>query len=798
MNPNDNTRIRHEMGMFILETEKTSYIFHMLPTGHLEHLYYGSKIDFLDESSYANVREALREKCAFLQGNLIAYSEDFPQIGLENLKLEMGSQGKGDAREAFLEIEYANGSRTSDFVYHSHEVTEGRIEYAELPSPGGSATEVSTLKIQMRDLNSSLLLELFYFVYDQTDVITRSAKIINASETQVKIKKLMSNQLDFDHSQFNLGNFSGSWAREMNLTETPCTAGSHVFGSTVGVSSNRMNPFFMLSEKGTTETFGNCYGFNLVYSGNHFGCVEVTGLNKLRVVQGIHPAGFCYRLLPGDHFQSPESVMTFSDEGHSGMSRNMHEFIRRYIVRGVWQYKERPILLNSWEAAYFDFNEKKLLKLAEAASKVGIELFVMDDGWFGERNDDTSSLGDWDVNLKKLPNGLDGFSNKLHQMGLKFGIWVEPEMVSENSRCYKAHPEWAVKIPGQGHSQGRHQYILDLTQKDVQTYVIDAMTHIFGSSAIEYVKWDMNRIFTDFYSDALSSDQQGEFSHRYVLGLYQVLKTLTERFPEILFESCASGGNRFDLGMLCYFPQIWASDNTDAVCRMKIQQGYSYGYPLSVMGAHVSDCPNHQTLRDVPLGTRFNVAAFGLLGYECHLAEFSKDDLARVKAQIEVYTKWRHVFQFGDFYRIENPSLPMGYHWMVVSKDQSKAVCGLFQTLSQPNTSFVRLKTRGLDENKAYKVTNIPEKLDIRIFGDLINTVSPVHIKKDSMLHQAVAKYYKLDGEAEVYELSGSLLNKGGISLKQGFSGVGFDQQVRVFQDFASRLYFMEYAIIQL
>lgn len=785
-------RIKHRDGFFVLQTQRTTYAFHVLPTGHLEHLYYGKKLQTHEESLDLNLREALREKVAFIQGNLIAYTEEQSKIGLENLKLEMSSHGKGDLREAFLEIEYADGSRTSDFIYDSYEILIEKPSYDGLPSASGTADDVITLLIRMKDVNSDVRLELLYHIYESVDVITRSARLVNASAEGVKIHRLMSNQLDFDHTDFYLSTFSGAWAREMNKTDRACTVGSHVYGSTAGISSNRMNPFFMLSEAHTTETHGECYAFNLIYSGNHYAAVEVNELDKLRVVQGIHPKGFCYHVPAQGSFQTPESVMTYSSEGHSALSLNMHDFIRTYIVRGVWQYKERPILLNSWEASYFNFNERKLLKLAEAASRAGIELFVMDDGWFGDREDDTKALGDWDVNLKKLPDGIEGLSKKIHKMGLKFGIWVEPEMISENSHCYRAHPDWAVRIPNKPHAQGRHQMILDLTREDVQNYVIEAMTKVFGSGEIDYVKWDMNRIFTDFYSATLPPDRQGEFSHRYMLGLYHVLQVLVDRFPHILFESCASGGNRFDLGMLCYMPQIWASDNTDAVSRMTIQEGYSYGYPLSVMGAHVSDCPNHQTLRRTSLSTRFNVAAFGVLGYECHLAEFSKEDFEKVKVQIETYKKWREVFQFGDFYRVGKGTQTDGYSWMVVSKDQSRAVVNTLQTLVKPNSAYLKLKLRGLDDQRMYKVYNLPEKIDIRIFGDLINMISPIHIKKDSLTHQMVAKFYKPDGEAEMHELSGNHLNRAGILLKQGFCGAGFDEQIRVYQDFASRLYFIE------
>ena len=418
-----------------------------------------------------------------------------------------------------------------------------------------------------------------------------------------------------------------------------------------------------------------------------------------------YPQSFSYRLEVGEHFEAPEAVMTYSCEGFNTMSQNMHEFVREHIVRGEWKYKERPVLLNSWEASYFDINERKLLKLAKAGKDVGIELFVMDDGWFGTRDDDAQSLGDWSVNEKKLPNGLKGLCRKIKDMGLDFGIWVEPEMINVNSKLYETHPDWVLQIPGKPHSEGRNQRILDLTKSEVREYIITSMKNIFSSADISYVKWDMNRIFSDVYSDGLSSDRQGEVFHRYVMGLYEIMKELTESYPNILFEGCASGGNRFDLGILCYFPQIWASDNTDAVSRADIQTGYSYGYPMSTVAAHVSSCPNHQTLRITPLESRFNTAAFGILGYECNLCDMKKEDLAAIKAQIELYKHWRKDMQFGNFYRgrgYNNGAYGNITEWTCVSPDKKRAVGYIAQKLVSPNTQYEYFKAKGLEKDKKY------------------------------------------------------------------------------------------------
>ena len=481
--------------------------------------------------------------------------------------------------------------------------------------------------------------------------------------------------------------------------------------------------------------------------------------------------------------------MTYSYDGPNFMSQNMHQFIREHIVRGSWKYKERPILLNSWEANYFDINERKLVNLALKAKEVGIELFVMDDGWFSKRNDDTSSLGDWYPNTKKLPGGLKRIAGKINRLGLDFGLWVEPEMVNVDSDLYRNHPEWVIEIPDKNHSEGRNQRMLDLCQEAVQNYVIEEMSKVFSSANISYVKWDMNRTFTDCYSKKLSNNQQMEVAHRYVLGLYRCMKELTTRFPDILFEGCAAGGNRFDLGILCYFPQIWASDNTDALCRTHIQDGYSYGYPLSVFSAHVSNCPNHQTLRNTPLETRFAVASFGLLGYECNLCDMKKEELEKIKEQISLYKKWRDIFQFGTFYRSRNDNI---VEWTCVSKDQTKAVGMIIQKRVQPNTQYEYYKPQGLCEDKRYHFYNRELKYNLKDFGDLVNTATPIHIKQDSVAHNIIAKFVKMDGEREDFISYGDTLMYGGVKLKPGFSANGYNQNVRFFPDFASRMYFME------
>lgn len=785
-------------GVFALETEHTSYLFRLMDTGHLEHLHYGRKIHVRDGS-------ALMEKHSFAPGNGIYYDDAHKNFSLEDACLELSSYGKGDIREPFLEVAYADGSVTSDFVFESCEIDDTKPEFASMPGSYSEDGRVEHLCVRLKERVKGAALELHYYVYPECDVIGRSAKLVNTGGEALTVKRLMSMQLDMQGCGYVFTTFNGGWAREMRRTDTRVRAGKHVNSSYAGVSSSRANPFVMLSGEHTTEDAGECLGVNLIYSGNHYEAVEVSPWGKTRLVSGINPQSFSWRLNPGEVFEAPEAVMTFSHEGFNAMSRQMHRFVREHIVRGAWKRKPRPVLLNSWEAAYFNIDEKKLLKLAKAGREAGVELFVMDDGWFGRRTDDTRSLGDWDVNRKKLPRGLKGLCDGVKALGLAFGIWVEPEMVNVDSGLYRAHPEWAMDIPGRGHSEGRNQRLLDLGDPAVQDFIIEKMTEVFGSADITYVKWDMNRIVSDAYAKSRGPEEQGEVFHRYVCGLYRCMKTLTERFPEILFEGCSSGGNRFDLGILCYFPQIWASDNTDALCRAEIQNGYSYGYPMSTVSAHVSSCPNHQTLRDTPLETRFNVAAFGVCGYECNLCDMGREELAAIKEQIALYKKWREVLQFGDFYRGRSFGSGGGSHsaigitgeenvmeWCCAAPDGSRAVGLLLQKLAVPNDQFACFRARGLEEETLYHFYNRRLSYDLREFGGLVNMLSPVHIRQGSLVEFVAAKIVKLDGEREDCLAYGDELMYHGVKLKQAFGSVGYNSETRVFQDFGSRLYFME------
>lgn len=789
--------ITAQNGIYKLDTDNTSYIFRECESGHLQHLYYGRKI-------HADA-QVLCEKHVSIPGNTNIYSPDFNNFSLEDMCLEMSSWGKGDIREPFIEVSHADGSSTSDFLFESSKITLGKEESETLPGSYDEDGNVGHLTVILKDSNYNLKLELHYYVYEKCNVITRSAKFINESTDDVRLNRLMSMQLDFNDSDYELSSFNGAWIREMNRNIISLEAGKYVNESVTGTSSNRANPFVMIARHNTSENFGECFGFNLIYSGNHYEAAQINSYGKLRIVTGINPSLFSYKIRAGECFETPEAVMTYGYAGFNSMSHNMHDFVNNHIVRGKWKNRVRPILLNSWEAAYFNINEKKLLRLAKAGKEAGVELFVMDDGWFGERNDDTSSLGDWTPNEKKLPGGIREIADKIKALGLDFGIWVEPEMVNVKSRLYEKHPEWVVDIPEKPHSEGRNQRILDLSNTEVQDYIIEQMSNIFSSADISYVKWDMNRIFSDYYSKNLPPERQGEMAHRYVCGLYHCMRELTKRFPDILFEGCSAGGNRFDLGILCYFPQIWASDNTDALCRTQIQYNYSYGYPLSCISAHVSASPNHQTLRNMPLETRFAVAAFGNLGYEFNLCDLPKDEFMAVKAQIELYKKWREVIQYGTFYRREcfdnrnsrnhgvlNNGAGNNASWCVASKDMSKAVGFTMQKLVVPNTQFACFFANGLKDDAVYHFYNRRLKHNIKEFGELVNMVSPVHIKQGSLVQELASKFVKLDGETEDYTAYGDTLMYAGVKLKQSFSATGYSEDVRLYQDFAARLYFME------
>ena len=759
--------------IFTLHTANTTYAFRIIQTGHLEHMYYGRKLAQMDAAS-------LGYKKVSAPGNTCAFEEEL-QIALEDLRLEMSSYGKGDIRDPFLEITHENGSFTSDFRFKKSEIIKGKEEFETLPGSYGTEDEVEQLCVTLEDVNYGLELELHYYVYPEYDVITRSAKLVNVGTETHTIDRLLSLQLDLDGCDYTVTSFHGNWAREMGKYTVDVNAGKFVNSSYTGTSSSRSNPYFIISKKDITERTGDCLGINLIYSGNHYSCVEADSHEHTRVMTGINPQSFGWRLNPGESFEAPEAVMCYKSAGYESLSQAMADFIRDHIIRGEWQYKERPILLNSWEAAYFDINEEKLLKLAKAGADAGIELFVMDDGWFGQRDDDHSSLGDWDVDTRKLPGGIKSLADKVNALGMQFGLWVEPEMICVKSKLYEAHPDWDMSVPGKPHVEARWQRLLDLSNPEVVDYIIEKMTQVFSSGNVAYVKWDMNRNMSDVYSQYLPADRQKETAHRYVLGFYRMAKTLNERFPHILFEGCSSGGNRFDLGMLCYFPQIWASDDTDALMRLSIQNGYSYGYPTSAPTSHVSASPNHQTHRRMPLATRFNVAVMGNLGYEVNLCDMKPGELAQIKYQVEFYKKYRKYMQYGDFYR-DTSDYGNVTQWTIVSKDKKYAFVSVIQRTITPNYNPLIVKVPGLDPEATYKIKSEPEFYDILDLDDS-NRESMKQIEEQALVIEDVGEEYTMTGEA---------LTNGGMLLGSVIGETPWCAPVGYFPDMASKLYVVE------
>lgn len=767
--------IQRQGRFFSITTQHTAYCFYVTEQGFLQHLYYGQKID--TSSGW----QALVPQVRHFPGNAAVLDGTC----LEDTALEVSFPGLGDLREPFAMVETVDGS-PADLRFVQAAILPEKPALEGLPSSIGGG---QTLEITLADRQEGLELTVRYTAFDDCDVIARQTLLTNTGPQPVRMARLMSNQVDFCSQDYILTSFNGAWAREFEPTETPCGQGTIVSGSRCGVSSSLTNPFVILRHRNADEDHGDCYGFNLLYSGDHYACASGNAYGKLRFLQGIHPENFSWRLAPGETFTAPEAMMTWGN-GLTAMSGNLHRFIRRHIVRGPWRDKPRPVLINSWESFYFRFTQRDLLSLAKQSRDLGCELFVLDDGWFGRRDNDKCSLGDWTtVNRKKLPDGLDGLADQIRGLGMQFGLWVEPEMVSADSDLYRAHPDWILGRPHQ--AVGRHQYILDLTRREVRDHIIASMTEVFTKARPAYIKWDMNRIFSDTFSASLPPQRQGEVRHRYMLGLYHILSVLTERFPDILFESCASGGNRTDPGMLCYMPQVWLSDNTDAMCRCRMQYYASFGYPQSVMGSHVSNSPNHQVLRRTPLDSRFHVAALGLLGYECDLRNLSGEEKQRVAGQIAFYKAYRDLLQYGDLYRLRDGTDGF-WQVMTVAPDKSAAITLLFQQENRPNAPALRLLAKGLDGAAAYRLWVRPVQVDLRDFGGLVNMVSPVRIRQGSLAEAAAAKVAALSSEEENITASGSLLTACGAWVKQGFSGTGYDRDTRVMGDFGSRLYLLE------
>ena len=764
---------------FSLETAHTGYYL-AVRGGLVENLHYGARVRVENA-------EPLRQKMDVGYGTDVVYRQTDGPLSLDHLCLELSPLQKGDFRAQSLSV-MTPGGRTVDFAFACARRLDGSVPPEGMPGAFGGAETLALDFTSPQGVSATLL----YTVYPECDVITRRLRVRNDGAAPVTLEKAMSYQLDLPGCGYTLATLNGAWARERHVVETPLTVGAHAFGSTAGVSSAFCNPFFFLFAQDANEFAGDVYGFNLIYSGSHAACVEVSPWGKTRVAAGLQPEGFSWTLAPDEAFETPEAVLTFSRSGKNGMSANLHAFVREHIVRGKWAKKDRPVLLNNWEATYFDFTERRLVGLAKDAARLGAELFVLDDGWFGARDNDAKGLGDYAVNRKKLPGGLAGLVEKVHGLGMLFGLWFEPEMVNADSDLYRAHPDWIVRAPGTEPSVGRNQYVLDLCRAEVQDYIIENVCATLESAPIDYVKWDMNRNLTDLYSPALA--EQGRFSHSYVLGLYRVLREITQKNPEVLFEGCASGGNRFDLGILCYMPQIWTSDDTDAYERQLIQTGTSYGYPPSVMGCHVSAAPNHQTARTSPIESRFNVAAFGVLGYELELGQLTPAEQKAVAAQIAYYKAHRRLLQYGRFVRLRAPFGQNGCEWMVISPDGGEAMVGEYLRLLVPHSEKPPLRLALLDPGALYEMETRPQVVDVRTFGGLINHILPVRVNAGGHLMHAVADRYMLPCETERSTAYGDLLMYAGVRQKQAFTGTGYNENVRLMPDFSSRMYYLRRA----
>ena len=681
---------------FNLSTSKTSYVLKVLDSNHVAHVYWGKKI------KAKNLDYVLRSKN---WGSFLTNTDNIDDFMLEMTPQEYPGYGSTDLRTPAVELQFSDGTSATDFRYESHNIYAGKNKLNNLPATYvEDENEAMTLELTLVDSLKNVKLILSYSVFEEFDAITRSVKIINESNEDVNINRVLSANVDFRDSDYELLQLSGAWARERHIIRKEIRSGSQSIESRRGSSSHAQNPFMALVRKDTTEQHGEVYGFSLIYSGNFLANVEVDMYENARAQIGINPFDFTWLLKSKEEFTAPEAVLVYSNEGLTGMSHIYNCFYGKRLCRGKYRDEVRPILINNWEATYFDFNETKIKEIAREATNLGMELFVLDDGWFGKRDDDNSSLGDWFVNEEKLKGGLNKLATEINEMGLQFGLWFEPEMVSPISELYKKHPDWCIHIPGRNRSEARRQLILDYSREDVCNYIIEKISEVLSSAPISYVKWDMNRNMSEIGSAKLPANRQREVAHRYILGLYKVLEEITTRFPDVLFESCSGGGGRFDPGMLYYMPQTWTSDNTDAIERLKIQFGTSMVYPNASIGCHVSAVPNHQVDRITPIETRGVVAMSGNFGYELDITKLPESEKEIIKEQVKLYKEIRETIQFGKCYRLSSPFENNDVAWMFISKDCEEIIVSFVRTLAKPNSKFISLKLVGLDESSKYEI----------------------------------------------------------------------------------------------
>jgi len=742
-----------ENGLFSIHTENYSYLFRVNKYGLLEHLYFGSPVESSDAAAFVC-------RAGLGWGTSLLLDDTDPASCPDTMMLEWSGSGRGDFRESPLAL----GGRSANLVYRGHTVTDGIAKMESgLPQAFG---EAQTLAVTLAQPGLEVI--LYYTAFPTA--LTRRVVVRNIGTETVTLTKLMSFCLDLPGS-YHMTTFNGSWIQEMGKHTVPVLGSRVVNESTTGFSSHRHNPGFLLSSPDANEDTGTVYGFNLIYSGNHYGSAQRSHQGLTRVMQGISPDNFCWEIAPGEQFEGPEAVLSVSHLGFDGLSHNMHRFVSDYIIPQKWQGRSRPVLYNDWEGCGFRFDHNRLLGLARKAKKLGCELFVLDDGWFGSRNDDHAGLGDYTVNKKKLPFGLKGLANAINKLGMEFGLWFEPESVNPDSDLCRAHPDWVLRDE---HAPilGRHQLLLDLTKPEVRDYIVENVSRTLDSANIRYVKWDMNR-----HSIAL-----GEKSHRYILGLYNILSRIFGPRPNILLESCASGGNRFDLGMLCFSPQIWCSDNTDPIDRIAIQTGLSYLYPQSTFGAHVSAAPHAQTLRHTPLPTRGNVSFFGCLGYELDLKYLLPVEIKEIQAQIAFYKQYRKVFQFGRFRRLNDG-------WQVSQGDTT--IAGVFSGICHAAPGYQWLKVKGLKPHTGYRMVSREQRLRIGQFGSLVAHIAPISVNPHGILMRTADRHATLPDGKEDVTCSGAAL-MAGVALAPRFLGTGYDKAARTQGDFGSNVYVIE------
>ena len=678
--------------VFYLHTKKSSYILGFLEQ-HLVHIHWGKRINQIGDMDLM-VPHMTR-----------SFAQNFPgqrEISLDNVPQEYTTYGHTDLRTPAFHAQYADGTSVSEFGYQSHTISAGKPDITGLPHTFAGKDKVETLDLVLEDKKTGLEVHLYYSVFEEKEAITRSVQVINKGKENADIKRIMSASVDFFGMDRDMITLCGATQRERYVNRVPLSYGEHSVDSKRGASSHMRNPFVALAAKNATENHGDVYAMSLLYSGNFTADVYVDQYGMCRMGIGINDFDFNWKLEPGEKFWAPEVAMVYAEDGIGAMSRIYHDLYRENLIRSKYADKVRPILINNWEATYFDFDEEKILNIAKKAKTAGVELMVLDDGWFGTRNSDNCALGDWFVNKEKLPNGITGLAEKVEEIGMKFGLWFEPEMISPDSDLYRAHPDWCLQVPGRVSSHGRHQLILDLANDEVCDYLIEVIGNVIRSAKISYVKWDMNRNMTEIGSLALPPERQRETAHRYILGLYRILEALTSEFTDVLFESCAGGGGRFDAGMLYYMPQTWASDNSDGVDRLKIQYGTSLVYPANTMGAHVSAVPNHQIFRTTSFETRANTASMGQFGFELDITKMSDEDFEKMKESIVRFKKVREIVQFGDMYRLMSPFESNHAIFQFISKDGEQVYVSYSNILAVTNGPFWFIKLENLDPDAIY------------------------------------------------------------------------------------------------